>query len=409
MNKTYRVFGHPGQRLKQALTFGIKQYHKEFIALEDISFDIKKGETVGIIGRNGSGKSTLLQLICGILRPTVGSVKVNGRISALLELGAGFNPEFTGRENVYFQGTILGLSKEEMDSRFADIAAFADIGEFLDQPVRTYSSGMFVRLAFATAIHVDPDILVVDEALAVGDMAFQRKCFERLGQLLSDRQRVVLLVSHDLRQVERFCSRVIFLQSGKIMADGPAHDVCQLYCEKANEEIKLESSSTASWSRAKIDSSGEVELLNINIMDSNGQGIQEIRPGDPLRVGIRFRLFVSLTQPELIVGTQAVDMQFLSSSTTAGLGVPIRLESGEHFVEYLLDQFPLAPGRYFIRFVIRDKTFRIVFAGEGLCPFLVIADSREFDRPPRLLDLNAAWLLSDVRYPGEQLAGSPIK
>ncbi len=400
LTKTYRIFGHPGDRIKQALTFGRMRFHREFTALKDVSLEIKKGETVGIIGRNGSGKSTLLQLICGILKPTVGSVSVNGRISALLELGAGFNPEFTGRENVYFQGAMMGLAKEIMLERFNDIATFADIGDFIDQPVRTYSSGMFVRLAFATAIHIDPDILVVDEALAVGDIAFQRKCFERLGQLLADKQRIVLLVSHDLRQVERFCSRVIFLHNGRVMADGPAHDTCQIYCEKANQDIKLENITT-SWSRAKIDSSGEVELLSINIADQGGRDTQEIWSGNPLCIRIRFRIFTPLIQPELIVGTQAVDMQFLSSSSTVELGIPIRLETGEHLVEYFLDQFPLAPGRYFVRIVLRDKNFRVIFAGEGLCPFLVMADSREFNRPPRLIDLKNEWVVDGVRYPDE--------
>jgi len=392
VTKTYRIFAHPGARLKQAMTFGFKRYYKEFTALKDVSFDIKKGETVGIIGRNGSGKSTLLQLICGILKPTSGSVTVNGRISALLELGAGFNPEFTGRENVYFQGVLLGLSKEEMDIRFDEIVDFADIGEFIDQPVRTYSSGMFVRLAFATAIHVDPDILVIDEALAVGDIAFQRKCFERLGMLLSDKQRVVLFVSHDLRQVERFCSRVIFLQNGQALADGEARKICELYYEKANQDIKLENAAARSF-RAKIDGSGEAELLGINIIDSRGQKIHEIRSGDPLRVKIQFRLLTSLAQPELIAGTQSAEMQFLNSSTTAELGFPVYLEAGEHEVEYLVDQFPLAPGLYSFRFVIRDKTFRILLAGERLCPFFVRGDSGEFNRPPRLLDLKTKWVL----------------
>jgi len=162
---------------------GFRQYHREFTALKDVSFDIKKGEAVGVIGRNGSGKSTLLQVICGILKPTQGSIQINGRISALLELGAGFNPEFTGRENIYFQGAVMGFTKAKMDERFNEIASFADIGEFMDQPVRTYSSGMFVRLAFAVAISVDPDILVVDEALAVGDGKFQLKCAAWLQQL----------------------------------------------------------------------------------------------------------------------------------------------------------------------------------------------------------------------------------
>ncbi|MFT3961574.1 ABC transporter ATP-binding protein [Propionivibrio sp.] len=218
LGKTYRLFGHPGDRIMQFLSLGMKKYHNKFTALHDVSFDIKKGETVGIIGRNGSGKSTLLQLICGILKPTTGSVKVNGRISALLELGAGFNPEFTGRENVYFQGAVMGISKGEMDVRFDEIAAFADIGEFVDQPVRTYSSGMFVRLAFAVAISVEPDILVVDEALAVGDARFQARCFERIAAIRGGGG-TILLVTHALEQVAHYCDRAMMLHAGGLVAD----------------------------------------------------------------------------------------------------------------------------------------------------------------------------------------------
>jgi ABC-type polysaccharide/polyol phosphate transport system ATPase subunit len=228
LTKTYRIFGHPGDRIKQALTFGQKQYHKEFTALKEVSFEIKKGETVGIIGRNGSGKSTLLQLICGILKPTSGSVDVNGRISALLELGAGFNPEFTGRENVYFQGAVMGFTQAQMDVRFDDIAAFADIGEFIDQPVRTYSSGMFVRLAFAISINVSPDVLVVDEALAVGDTAFQVKCMNRMQQIASSGV-TMLFVSHNSYQVQRMCDRVLYLDHGHIHMDGSPFDVIEHY------------------------------------------------------------------------------------------------------------------------------------------------------------------------------------
>ncbi len=234
LTKTYRIFGHPGDRIKQALTFGQKQYHKEFTALKDVSFEIKKGETVGIIGRNGSGKSTLLQLICGILKPTSGSVQVNGRISALLELGAGFNSEFTGRENVYFQGAVLGIAKEEMALRFNDIAAFADIGEFIDQPVRTYSSGMFVRLAFSVAIHVEPQILVVDEALSVGDALFQAKCFQRIKSI-QQAGGSILLVTHVLEQVGHFCDRVLILDDGNLTADGNAAETLTRYTKKGIE------------------------------------------------------------------------------------------------------------------------------------------------------------------------------
>lgn len=219
LTKTYRLFGHPGDRVKQFFSLGLRQYHREFPALKDISFDIKKGETVGIIGRNGSGKSTLLQLICGILKPTAGTVQVNGRVSALLELGAGFNPEFTGRENVYFQGALQGFTKEQMEELYGEIAAFADIGEFIDQPVRIYSSGMFVRLAFAVAIYVTPDLLLVDEALAVGDARFQGKCFDRIAEIRK-RGGTILIVTHALEQVAHFCDRAILLDRGKLLADG---------------------------------------------------------------------------------------------------------------------------------------------------------------------------------------------
>ncbi|HUX62980.1 ABC transporter ATP-binding protein [Sulfuricella sp.] len=219
LTKKYRIFGHPGDRIKQALTLGRVRFHREFTALQDVSFEIKKGETVGIIGRNGSGKSTLLQLICGILKPTSGVVQVNGRVSALLELGAGFNPEFTGRENVYFQGAVMGLTKAEMDERFDSIVAFADIGEFVDQPVRTYSSGMYVRLAFAAAINVGPDILVVDEALSVGDAQFQAKCFGKFREF-QEKGVTILFVTHSLDLVAAHCERVILLDCGRLVESG---------------------------------------------------------------------------------------------------------------------------------------------------------------------------------------------
>lgn len=228
LTKTYRIFGHPGDRIKQALTFGRMRFHREFTALKDVNFDIKKGEAVGIVGRNGSGKSTLLQVICGILKPTLGSVTVYGRIFAMLELGAGFNPEFTGRENVYFQGVLIGLSKGEMDARFDDIAAFADIGEFMEQPVRIYSSGMFVRLAFAVAIHVDPEILVIDEALAVGDEGFQSKCFVKLTELRKQGV-TILLVSHSVQLIVQLCDRAILLEAGSVIDFGEPKAVAHHY------------------------------------------------------------------------------------------------------------------------------------------------------------------------------------
>jgi lipopolysaccharide transport system ATP-binding protein len=225
--KRYEMYDTPRDRLRQFVSPRLarlagqapRQFFKEFWALRDVSFDVRKGESVGIVGRNGSGKSTLLQMICGTLNPTSGSVQTNGRIAALLELGSGFNPEFTGRENVYMNGAVLGLDRDEIDRRFDSIAAFADIGEFIEQPVKTYSSGMAVRLAFAVAANVDPQILVVDEALSVGDELFQRKCFSRI-EAIRNSGSTILFVSHSGAQIVELCDRAILLDAGEKLAIG---------------------------------------------------------------------------------------------------------------------------------------------------------------------------------------------
>ncbi len=228
LSKCYQIYDKPQHRLWQGLFRGRKQFFREFWALKDVSFEVRRGETVGIIGRNGSGKSTLLQMICGTLTPTSGTIDVRGRVGALLELGAGFNPEFTGRENVYMNGAILGLSTSEIDARFEDIVAFAEIREFIEQPVKTYSSGMFVRLAFAVIAHVDADILVIDEALAVGDMFFQAKCMLRLQSLIKQGV-TVLFVSHDTGAVRALCERCVLLKNGEVNLLGKASDVVDAY------------------------------------------------------------------------------------------------------------------------------------------------------------------------------------
>jgi lipopolysaccharide transport system ATP-binding protein len=217
----------PGAALKQRLRRRAAARARDFHALDDISFHVDRGETVGIIGRNGSGKSTLLQIICGTLNPTAGEVVTLGRVAALLELGSGFNPDYTGRENVYLNGQLLGLTRGQIDDRFEDIAAFADIGDFIDQPVKSYSSGMFVRLAFAVIAHVDADILVVDEALAVGDAFFTQKCMRFLREFM--RTGTVLFVSHDTAAVKALCTRAVWLQNGRMIASGPAKAVCDRY------------------------------------------------------------------------------------------------------------------------------------------------------------------------------------
>lgn len=229
VSKAFAVYEKPHHRLLQLLFPNAgRSWHREFHALRNVGFEVHRGETVGIVGRNGSGKSTLLQIICGTLTPTSGTVEVRGRIAALLELGAGFNPEFSGRENVFLNATVLGLDRQEIEQRFDDIAAFADIGEFMEQPVKSYSSGMYVRLAFAVAINVTPDILVVDEALAVGDEAFQRKCFARIERLRNDGA-TILFVSHAAGMVIELCNRAVLLDRGELLAQGTPRHVVSRY------------------------------------------------------------------------------------------------------------------------------------------------------------------------------------
>jgi len=274
LGKCYQIYDAPRDRLKQFILPRLKrligkqpkQYFREFWALKDISFEVKKGETVGIIGRNGSGKSTLLQIICGTLSPTGGSVETRGRIAALLELGSGFNPEFTGRENVYMNASVLGLSNEEIDQRFDDIAAFADIGQFIEQPVKTYSSGMMVRLAFAVIAHVDANILVVDEALSVGDAFFTQKCMRFIHQFQINGG-TLLFVSHDTGSIKNLCNYAVWFEKGRVIQEGSPKDVCELYLEAFYEAQQGKSSTTKLRAFKKPDDSlplkdQRLELIN---------------------------------------------------------------------------------------------------------------------------------------------------
>ena len=250
LSKCYQIYDQPHDRLKQSVYPRFqrlvgkkpKQFFREFWALREVSFDVKKGETVGIIGRNGCGKSTLLQIICGTLNPTSGSTETRGRIAALLELGTGFNPEFTGRENIYMNASVLGLSRDEIEAQFESIVTFADIGDFIEQPVKTYSSGMMVRLAFAVIAHVNADILVVDEALAVGDAFFTQKCLRFLRNFM--KTGTVLFVSHDTGTVRNLCTKAIWIEKGNVLQQGSPKDVCDNYLEAFYEEQQGKSSTT---------------------------------------------------------------------------------------------------------------------------------------------------------------------
>jgi ABC-type polysaccharide/polyol phosphate transport system ATPase subunit len=239
ISKSYKLYNSPKDRLKEVIHPLGKSYHRNFFALDDISFEIPRGETFGIIGKNGSGKSTLLKIISGVLSPSSGNLVVNGKVSALLELGAGFNPELSGIENVYLNGTIMGYTREEVDKRMDEVLSFADIGEFISQPVKTYSSGMYVRLAFSVATSIIPDILIVDEALSVGDMFFQTKCMKRMTSLIEDYGTTLLFVSHEMSAVKRMCRQAVYLREGRVRSIGTSGDIADMYISDQRSDLGL--------------------------------------------------------------------------------------------------------------------------------------------------------------------------
>lgn len=317
LSKVYKLYEKPIDRLKETLSFTGKSYHKDFYALNNINLQIKKGETVGIIGKNGAGKSTLLKIITGVLSPTSGTVKINGRISSLLELGAGFNPEYSGLENIYLNGTIMGMTREEVDERIQDILDFADIGDFVYQPVKTYSSGMYVRLAFSVAINVNPDILIVDEALAVGDARFQLKCFKKLEEI-KEHGTTILYVSHDIDQVKSFCSRGILVNDGLIIYQGSPKEAAVKYFDlifprelkekevvmnTSIEELKIRNEyyllEPEKDKKLKFFGKGGAKIDWVKIYGTNGTNV--INGGDNLEIYIKYswnKEFVRIQQIE---------------------------------------------------------------------------------------------------------------
>lgn len=368
LTKSYRVFAQSADRLKQAVTFGRRQYYKRFTALDNVSFEIRRGETVGIVGRNGSGKSTLLQLVCGILKPSAGRVEVKGRISALLELGAGFHPDFTGRENVLFYATVLGMPREQIERRLPEIETFADIGEFMDQPVRTYSSGMFVRLAFATAIHTDPDLLVVDEALAVGDAAFQAKCYGRVDALRRQGC-TILVVSHDLNAIARLCSRVLLFNHGNLAANGTPAEVLDGYRRLLAESARTRGVHTETrgerfdaaevtprWASAFQGNAGETrygdrqaEVVEAGLFGPDGAPTQALRRGQEFLIRIRVAHRHPVAAPIVSFTISDFTGAILCGTTSAMMGRRVADAAAGDVLLYTFRQtMRLNPGGYLL-------------------------------------------------------------
>jgi len=297
VSKVYHLYRRPSDRIRELLPFSSATHRSDFWALKDVSLNAARGEFLGIVGPNGSGKSTLLQVICGIVQPTSGRVAAEGRIAALLELGAGFNPESTGRENVYVNGEILGLPRRELARVFPSIEAFADIGEFIDRPVKEYSSGMYVRLAFATAIHVEPEILVVDEALAVGDAAFSNRCIHKFEELRR-RNVTVLFVSHDLGLVKRLSDRAIFMLQGQIASEGSPSDVVNRYVGYVLEREKDAATSPGGEMRSTFrHGDGASRILEAQLLNGEGVPSATIRSGERVCAKVRARFQRSVQNP----------------------------------------------------------------------------------------------------------------
>ena len=365
VSKVYKLYKKPSERLFDALGLARKGRFKEHRALDHVSFEIRKGETVGIIGTNGSGKSTILKIITGVLSPTEGEVAINGRISALLELGAGFNMEYTGIENVYLNGMMMGFSREEMDARLPDIVQFADIGEFVNQPCKTYSSGMFVRLAFAVAINIDPEILIVDEALSVGDVFFQAKCYKKFEDFKAQ-GKTIMFVSHDISSVAKYCDRVILLNQGVKLSEGNPKDTINLYKKvllKQSQKIaegqilsQAAGGANALWKsnyelNPGVDEygTGEAEIIDCAIVDEYGSYTNCIQKGTPFTIKSKVRFWSDVQDPIFTYTFKTVQGTAVTGTNTmyekAGVGLA---RTGEIYVAQFRQNMDLQGGEYLL-------------------------------------------------------------
>lgn len=378
-----------------------------FKALDDVSFSIEPGEVVGIIGHNGAGKSTLLKMLARISTPTSGSVEVKGRISPLIEVGAGFVPDFTGRENVYLNGSILGMSRRETDKKFDEIVDFAEMAEFIDTPVKRYSSGMQVKLAFAVATSIESEILIVDEVLAVGDLAFQRKCFDRMEDMIKKQGKTVLLVSHNIRQIMRLCSRTIMLDHGKIFTDGEAKDVCDIFYEQNDEKIKNQASRQAKLANAHI--TGQADIVNVSILNESGQLTDRVQEGEDITVVLRVSIMSGLYNPVFAIGVHTTDLLYLASHRSESTLNIHEISAGTHDIICHLKRFPFLVGVYSLRASIAAGNPRIDhFYGENLLHFQVYTKDKFRSEMANegFIALDAGWEISAKEVLMEETDGS---
>lgn len=406
VSKLYKLYDKPSDRLKESLGLTRKKLYKEHYALHNVSFDVKRGETVGIIGTNGSGKSTILKIITGVLNPSGGHVEIDGRISALLELGAGFNMEYTGIENIYLNGTMIGFSREEIDAKMQDILDFADIGDFVHQPVKTYSSGMFVRLAFAVAINIDPEILIVDEALSVGDVFFQAKCYKKFEDF-KKMGKTILFVSHDLGSISKYCDRVVLLNRGKKLAEGSPKEMVGMYKrimvnqdkaeeiaahqmdmsafdEEEEKEIK-EAVCEGLWKNhynlnPNVDEygNGAAEIVDFAIVDENGNYNSAIMKGSRFRLKSKVKFKQDVHDPIFTYTFKNIQGVAITGTNTMyeKKDVPLAKEGETYVATFEQDMF-LQGGEYLLSMSCtgyRDGEFQVYHRLYDVCNVTVVSD-----------------------------------
>lgn len=384
ITKTYAMYAKPTDRLKEALDFRRRSYHDTFYALNDVNIHVKKGEMIGFIGENGSGKSTLLKIITGVLTPTSGEMKINGNIAALLELGSGFNPEYSGYDNIYLNGMVLGFTKEQVDEMVDDIISFADIGDHLYQPVKTYSSGMFVRLAFAVAINVDPEILIVDEALAVGDLEFQLKCMEKFTEF-RNAGKTILFVSHDVNAVRRFCDRVYWLKNGVVENEGETMEVTEEY----ENFLKRKSLKTVDREKSVVEEHSAPEIVTVDsatLLDENLEPVDIVEQNSTVYVKVEYTVKdESPKNPVLGVAIRTVQNHYVCGLNTLLDKTAIPWKKGKNVFYIKYPNMSLLSGEYYfdvaffeenatVPFVYKTKYVTMFITGKYVGEGIVVLD-----------------------------------
>ena len=407
ISKCFEMYEKPVHRLFQTVCMGYKKFYREFWALKNVSFEVKKGECVGVIGRNGAGKSTLLQIITGTLLASSGRVETHGRIAALLELGSGFNPDFTGRDNVYMNAAVLGLSKKEIDQKYQEIVDFADIGDFINQPVKTYSSGMMIRLAFSVQIAVNPDILVVDEALSVGDIFFQQKCLRKIQHIV-DAGTTVLFVTHDMGTLQRFCTRAVYLKNGNVAAIGRVVDIVEKYqndttstcrdhfvfanqgnSEVQNTEISLYREIPDFLKHAsEVSGNGDVEFTALDVFSEQGEPINQCIPQQKIKVVLSMKIIRDIPSGSAagLLCTNKDGIPMFGVNTDCYRFFCPEMKVGERLTLSWIFKMPLNPGLYFFSLGLKPAPLSSFFYSRvfSVIAFTVIP-------PPNEKNLNTGY------------------